>query len=189
MRTWLTAALVAAGVMWTPTMASAEIDSGDCTGSLEFMTGTSANGPFTLDADRARDDVVVVPRSDTVRWSASTPATSGTYSGSLKLALPFPFGSVQIESWSGEVQSNSNSGTEDYELPSIVPSGVAVELSATHTDEAGTCAGSQVLEVEGGPWSTATVISLVVTLVLAGAMLAVAGVIGGSSGSAAAKGV
>lgn len=191
-RRWLVGLLVPLGVVAVPEMAAAEISAGECTGSVQFVNGTQDGGPFTLDADHPLDDVVVVPRSDTVQWSGSSPATSGTYAGSVSVDLPFPLGAVEIEQWSGTIVTNTNAGTDTYDLPSVIPGGVEFVVSATHTDTAGTCAGSVRVKIEGGAFGSAlTPVALVVTLVLAGAALAIAGVFGGgasAAGGAAATG-
>ena len=189
-RWWLVPVSIPCALLMSPKFASAEIESGECTGSAQFVNGTKSDGSFTLDADQPRDEVVVVPRSDTVQWAASTPATGGDYSGSITIDLPFPLGSYEVESWSGTVEANSNSGTDSYDLPAAIPSGVEFEVSATHTDSAGTCAGSLTVRIEGGSFgSPVTSIALVVTAVLGAMLVAVAGVIGGSGGSGAAAAV
>lgn len=186
-RRLLMGVFVSAGVMAMPAVAAAEIDEGDCTGAVRFVNGV--DGPFTIDADQSRSDVVVVPRSDTVEWSGSTPATSGDYSGSVSVKLPFPFGSLEIDRWEGTIESNSNAGVDTYDLPSVIPGGVEFEVSATHSDTAGTCSGGVRMKIEGGAFgSVATPIALVATAIFAGLALAIAGVFGGAVGGGAASG-
>ena len=70
------------------------------------------------------------------------------------MELPPPFGSVEVDSWGGDSQTTSNSGTRNYELPSLVPAGVEFEAVGTHTDENGTCSGYVRLEIDGGPFDS-----------------------------------
>lgn len=186
-RRWFLAMLAPLGVLIPPGQASADIESGDCTGEVRFVTGTEADGPFSVDADRPLGDVVVVPRSDTVEWSASTPATSGEYSGSVTVDLPFPLGSYKIEEWSGTVQTSTNSGTDSYDLPGVIPGGVEFRVSATHSDEAGTCNGSLTVKIEGRSFGSAvTPIALVTTVILGALLVVIAGVFSGAAKSGVA---
>ena len=175
-----------------PSAASAEITEGNCTGKLDFIKGTKDDGPFSVDANQPVDQVVVVPRSDTVNWSGSTPAQSGDYKGSIRVELPFPFGSIEIDSWEGQIQTNTNSGTRDFDLPSFVPGGTEFVLSAEHTDSAGTCAGKVTMALEGGPFgSFITWLALIVTvalIVLFGGMVGLFSIFGGAGAAAAAGG-
>lgn len=185
-RRWLPALLTPLGVLIIPGQALAEIGSGNCTGTVQFVSGTKDTGPFSVDVDRPLGDVVVVPRSDTVEWSGSTPATSGEYSGSVTVDLPFPLGSYEIRQWSGTVQTSTNSGTETYDLPSVIPGGVEFRVSATHRDEVGTCKGSLTVRIEGGAFgSAATPIALVTTVILGALLVAIAGLFGGATKSGA----
>ena len=185
-RKWLPAMLTPLAVLLFPGQALADIGSGDCTGTVRFVTGTEDSGPFSVDADRPLTDVVVVPRSDTAEWSGSTPATSGESSGSVTVDLPFPLGSYEIQRWSGTVQTSTNSGTETYDLPRVIPGGVEFRVSATHRDDAGTCRGSLTVRIEGGAFGSAvTPIALVVTVILGAVLVVIAGVFGGAVKSGA----
>lgn len=135
-------------------------------------TGTWRDGGFTVDAATA-DGVITVPRADTVDWTGSVAAPPGPYSGSVWVELPPPFGQVEIDSWSGDSETTSNSGSHDYDLPPLVPAGVDIVVGGEHTDQNGSCTGSVTVQIDGGPFSSpVTAVSLVGTA-LSGAGMAV----------------
>jgi hypothetical protein len=143
-------------VLGSASLAGAEISG---TNGCE-ATGTWREGGFTVDAATATG-VITIPRSDTVDWEASVAAPPGPYSGSIWVELPPPFGQTEIDSWSGDSQTTSNSGTEEYDLPALVPAGVEIIVGGEHTDQNGTCTGSVTVEIDGGPFSSpVTAISL-----------------------------
>jgi hypothetical protein len=126
-------------------------------------SGTWREGGFTVDAATAVG-VITIPRSDTVDWQGSVAAPPGTYSGSVWVELPPPFGQVEVDSWSGDSQTTSNSGSHEYDLPSLVPAGVEIVVGGEHTDVNGSCSGSVTVEIDGGPFSSPlTAVSLVGT--------------------------
>lgn len=136
-------------VLGSATLAGAEISgTNGCQAS-----GTWVDGGFTVDAATATG-VITVPRSDTVEWQASVSAPPGPYSGSVWVELPPPFGEAEIDSWSGDSQTTSNSGVHEYDLPSLVPAGVDIVVSGEHTDQNGTCSGSVTVQIDGGPFSS-----------------------------------
>ena len=148
-------------VLGSATMVGAEI-SGDngCQ-----ATGSWQEAGLTVDAATV-EGVVTVPRSDTVDWQGSVAAPPGAYSGSVWVELPPPFGQVEIDAWSGDSQTTSNSGSHEYELPSAIPGGVEIVVAGEHTDENGTCAGSVTVQIEGGPFgSPLTAVSLAGTAI------------------------
>lgn len=132
--------------------AAAGIEQGTCTGSGAFTEGV--DGPFTIDASTAGDQVFIVPRSDSVFWKGSVGGPPGIYSGSISVELPPPFGSVSIDSWSGDSPATSNEGVEEYDLGSLVPAGVVFRVEGTHTDANGVCSGYVKIEVDGGPFDS-----------------------------------
>lgn len=135
-------------------VAHAELLEGECTGTVSFQAGTEAGGPFEVDAAAEKGEVYVVPLSDDVDWDASTPARSGAYSGFVEFALPFPFGGLRLDDWTGEVQKGSNSGTTSYDLPSALPRGVEFSVRAEHRDSEGLCVGTLRLKLEGAPFGS-----------------------------------
>ncbi|MGA0894937.1 MAG: hypothetical protein ACO3S5_09960 [Ilumatobacteraceae bacterium] len=153
-RAWRAAACALAVVIGgSAGPASAKTVDGECTGSIAFQKGTDAGGPFSIDVSGESGDVYVVPLADEVLWEATTPARSGSYSGFVEVALPFPFGALRIEEWTGEVQKGSNSGLSSYDLPSGIPPGVEFVLRAEHQDSEGLCVGTLRLKLEGQPFS------------------------------------
>jgi len=119
-----------------------------------FGGGTFQEGQFSIDADSVGDRVVTIPRSDTVAWQGSVTAPPGMYYGSIKVELPPPWGSVTIDSWKGDSQSASNTGTEEYDLPTLLPGGVEFKVTGEHVDQNGRCSGYVKLKVEGKPFSS-----------------------------------
>ncbi len=145
---------------------------------LESNNGCKGSGTFrddglNVDAASIGDQVVEVPRSDTVDWQGSVNAPPGVYSGSISVELPPPFGKAEIDSWSGDSENSSNSGAEEYDLPSLVPSGAEFRVVGSHTDENGSCTGYVNMKIEGGPFD-----SLTAPLSLVGTALTGAGLLG-----------
>lgn len=142
---------------------------GKAAAHLESDNGCQASGTFReggLDVDAASvgDKVVVILPKDTVDWQGSVEAPPGVYSGSISVELPPPFGKVEIDSWKGDSQTTSNTGAREYDLPSLVPSGVEFKVVGSHADENGSCTGYVNLEVKGGPFdSPLALVSLVGT--------------------------
>ncbi len=145
---------------------SAELTSDDgCTAS-----GTWTNG---LVVDATQKGTVTVPRSDAVQWKGSVRGAPGAYSGSVWIELPPPFGTVEIKSWKGNSTTTSNSGSEKYDIPSLVPGGVVFTVAGQHVDANGTCAGKVDLQLDGGAFgSPLTWVSLVGTLASGAGLLA-----------------
>ena len=104
---------------------------------LEPGSTCSASGTF-------RDAGVTVD-------AATSSGAPGPYSGSVWVKLPPPFGTVTVRSWSGDSQTTSNSGTEHYNLPSMVPAGITFTVAGEHKDNNGRCAGSVQLQFDGSP--------------------------------------
>lgn len=142
----------ALGVVLAPsagTMAAHVVSSNGCHGS-----GTFRDGTLTVDVGSVGDDVILIPRRDTVSWQGSVPSPPGIYSGSISVDLPPPFGEVEIDSWSGDSQTMATSGTREYDLPSVVPSGVELKMVVSHSDQNGSCSGYVRFEVAGGPYDS-----------------------------------
>lgn len=169
--------------------AAAEV-SGSCDGSASFLEGTEADGPFTVDARDVGDEVIVVPRSDTVEWTGSVAAPPGEYSGELRLDLPPLLPDLAIDSWSGDSESTSNSGVEEYDIPSVAPAGVTIRVVGEHTDDNGTCSGYVNVEIEGGAFdSPVTYASLALTGITGAALLAALKPLLGPIGRPAGRGI
>ncbi len=117
-------------------------------------SGTWRNAGISVDATAIGDEVVTIPRSDTVDWQGSVSGPPGDHSGSVWLELPPPFGTVEIDSWGGSGVTTSNSGSEEYKLPKLVPAGVTFTVAGEHVDANGTCTGYVNLQVEGSALSS-----------------------------------
>lgn len=132
-----------------PAVAEFDENTNGCFGSASFRTAQ-----FSVNADVV--GVVTVPRSDTVDWQGSVAAPPGEYRGNLTLELPAIaklFGASrisEIDTWEGNSQNMSNSGVEEYDLPSWLPGGVEFTVTGEHVDENGRCAGHVTMQVEGG---------------------------------------
>jgi hypothetical protein len=178
LRTGTLAAVTVATVFCFSSPAAAEIvdPAGACAGSAAWTSGA-----FTeTTAERAPGDVVEIPRADRVAWSGSVvgPAagTARQVAGRVQLRLPAPFGTVDIADWGGEATDIERSGAYAYDLPTLVPSGVRLDLLASH-DEGGQrhCTASVGLIIPGGPFdSPLTWVALAGLLVFAG-LLALVG--------------
>jgi hypothetical protein len=155
-------------VLGSATLVDAEISGGNgCQ-----ATGTWQAAGITVDAATV-DGVVTIPRSDTVDWQGSVAAPPGAYSGSVWVELPPPLGEVEIDAWSGDSQTTSNSGSHEYDLPSVVPGGVEIVVAGEHGDDNGTCTGSVAVQIEGGPFgSPLTAVSLLGTAATGAGMAA-----------------
>lgn len=156
-------------VMAGPAVADVEDDGPGCEGSATFVEGTEADGSFTVDVADLDDETIVVPRADTVEWEGSVLDAPGDYEGFVAVDLPAPFGTVEIASWSGDTDTTSNLGVEEYDLPWLVPAGVEVTVRAEHRDEQGTCRATVTVEIEGGPFDTPVAAVSLVGTALCGA--------------------
>ena len=131
---------------------------GPCEGS-----GTFQAGGFTVNATEA--GTVEVPRTDDVAWKGSIngPTGDNSYSGSIKVDLPPPFGSITIDSWSGTTDATSNSGTKHYDLPGAVPANVEFTVRGSHTQGSYTCSGHVTAKIKGSSVNAFSVGSLAAT--------------------------
>jgi len=156
------------------------VPAGKAAAHLDSTNGCKGSGTFRedglfVDAETVGDDVVTIPRSDTVDWEGSVAAPPGDYSGNIAVDLPPPFGKLEIDSWSGTSDNTGNAGSREYDLPSLVPAGVEFKVIGSHTDQNGVCNGYVRMQIDGGPFdSPLTPISLVGT---AGAGAGLAGVL------------
>lgn len=160
--------LIPIGTMGVILVASA----GKTTAHVDSTNGCNGAGRWRdsgleVDAASIGDEVVVIPRSDTVDWEGAVAAPPGVYIGAIGLDLPPPFGDIGIDSWDGESDDDtSNAGSKEYDLPSFVPAGVEFKVVGFHDDENGVCDGYVRLEIDGGPFdSPAAPISLAGTVV------------------------
>jgi hypothetical protein len=159
---WLvSAAVMGVVVVASAGRAAAHVDTTDgCKGS-----GTFRQSGLAVDAADIGDQVVTIPRSDTVDWQGSVTAPPVAYSGSISVDLPPPFGALRIDSWKGNSQSTGNAGSKKYNLPKLVPAGVEFKVEGSHTDENGFCTGYVNLKIDGGPFdSPLAPVSLVATV-------------------------
>lgn len=153
----------------TSAPAGAVIDPpGNCVGQGTFEKGTKARGSFTEQADQIpAGRVVEVPRADTVTWSGSLPklAAGGDpltvtvpkrpIRGFVAVDLPWPFGSVTVDSWGNDSDVVGNKGEHTYDLPSVVPRGVEFKVFGEHRENGSVyCSGFVLVKIEGGPFDS-----------------------------------
>jgi len=129
---------------------------GPCDGSA---TWPDEKPPLQVVASQlAEGEVVIIPLNSTVEWAGAIdipqPEESREVSGNVRVKVPFPVGSVQVGEWSSTGILTSNSGTYEYDFPSIL-SGFEVTVEAKHWEGtltqsgAPTCAGDVTLTLEG----------------------------------------
>ncbi|MDO8389615.1 MAG: hypothetical protein Q7V57_03925 [Actinomycetota bacterium] len=164
---WVTAGLLFGAVMvGSGSPAAAQLE-GECSGS-----GVWKDSDLAVDAESVGDELVTIPRKDTVDWQGSVSGPPGEYSGSIWIELPPPFGKVEIDNWGGTSDNNNNAGSEDYDLPKLVPAGVEFKVVGEHTDSNGHCEGYVRLEIEGGAFDSPIIWGALVLTALTGGPLA-----------------
>ena len=129
---------------------------GPCDGSAEWP---DEKPPILVVASElAPGEVVIIPLEGNVTWTGAIdipqPSEARDVSGNVKVKLPYPIGSVQVGNWASSGTLIANSGTYEYEFPSIL-SGFEVTVEAKHWEgnqtQSGppTCAGEVTLALEG----------------------------------------
>jgi hypothetical protein len=172
------AAVVAGAVLGFAAPAGAEVvdPAGACVGSAAWTSGA-----FTeTTAQLAPGQVVEIPRADKVAWSGTVvgPAVGAArqVAGRVELRLPAPFGTIDIADWGGEATDVERSGAYSYDLPKLVPSGVRLDLLASH-DEGGRrhCTAAVGLVIPGGPFDSPLIWVALAGLLGSAALLALVG--------------
>jgi hypothetical protein len=136
-----------------------------------------ANGVTKTSTQLAADDVIEIPRSSDVSWKGgvtSVPAgTSRVVAGRVALRLPWPLGAIAIADWDGKATDVERTGTYRYDLPALVPSGVVLDLDASH-DENGLrrCTARVGVVIPGGPFDSPLIWAALAGLLLFGALVA-----------------
>jgi hypothetical protein len=149
---------------------------GACVASATWQTGGVAKTSTALTGD----DVIEIPRADTVSWQGGVagPAAGGSrdVAGRVSLALPPPFESIDLAQWQGEATEVQRSGTYTYDLPSIVPAGVLLDLHASH-DEKGQrhCTAQVAVIIAGGAFDSPLIWAALAGLVLLAAAVVLLG--------------
>jgi hypothetical protein len=166
------AGLLAGAVLGFASPAGAEVVSpaGACVGSAAWTSGALTETTAQL----TPGEVIEIPRADRVAWSGTVvgPAagTARQVAGRVQLRLPAPFGTVDIADWGGEATEVERSGAYSYDLPTLVPAGVRLDLQASH-DEGGQrhCSAGVGLIIPGGPFDSPLIwVALVGLLVFTG---------------------
>ena len=163
---WVFAAALVGGVLVAGSSpAAAQLD-GPCSASGQWQ-----DTDLFVDAEAVGDEVVTIPRKDTVSWEGSVSAPPGVHHGAIWLELPPPFGSVQIDSWGGEGVTTSNFGDEEYDIPKFVPAGVEFRVAGEHIEENGTCTGYVNIKIKGGLTDSPVFYAAAALTIAFGAML------------------
>jgi hypothetical protein len=166
--------LVGAGVLVAAaaTPAAAEL-SGPCTATARFT-----KSGVTVDAEKTDGPVVVEPQ-DEVRYTGivnfGVDVEPRAVSGRIEIDLPFPLPDYSPGEWQGsDVVKGQRKGRYRYDLPTIAPPGVDVEVTGFHEDATASrrCEGSVTLRIAGGFFdSPAGPASLVLTILCASGLL------------------
>ena len=173
----LVAVAAGAGLLFAAPAGAEVVDpAGACVGSAAWTTGA-----FTeTTAELTPGEVVEIPRADRVAWSGTVvgPAAGPPrpVAGRVQLRLPAPFGTVDIADWGGEASDVERSGAYSYDLPKLVPSGVRLDLVASH-DEGGQrhCTAAVGLVIPGGPFDTPLTWVALAGLLVSSGLLALVG--------------
>lgn len=171
-------ALVAGCVLVSASPAAAELvdPPGSCVG-----TGAWSEGGFAVDSSSADpSEVIEIPRSDSVAWTGLVngpePGDPRPIAGSIALQLPAPLGYVTVRDWSGTGINISSSGTQSYELPSVVPAGVVFTLRGQHLENGAVfCSGTAQLRIAGGVFDSPLIWIALAGTVLLGVLLLLTG--------------
>ena len=140
------------GIVAAP--ATAEVITGPCTGSAEFL-----GAGVTVTESQPLDEVVEVPPKDTVLYvgATNTPAPDDPIPFAGDVSLELPFGqNWQVVTWAGETVEVEDVGEYTYDVPSFVPRGTGgLQLTATHDHGGVLCVAAVTLTVEGDPGGAA----------------------------------
>ena len=147
--------LMFGAIFVTAIPAGADI-SGPCDGTAEWV---NYSPPLKVVASEIPEDVVIIPLEGDVKWTGDIfieppPTDARETSGNVKVKVPFPVGTVQVGVWSSTGTSTGNSGTYEYEFPSLL-SGFKVTVTGQHWEGdlnqsgAPTCEGEVQLALEG----------------------------------------
>ena len=104
------------------------------------------------------NDVIAVPRADTVRWAGNIAGYQLGAAGprrpiSGEVQLDLPIGTATIDSWGGSSVRYANAGEHAYDLPKLLV-GVKMRLHGEHRENGVVrCSGSVYVKVAGSVWS------------------------------------
>lgn len=134
--------------------AAAEVITGPCTGSADFLTAG-----VTITESQPVDEVVEVPPEDTVLYAGATntppPDDPIPFAGNVVVDLPFGQ-EWKVVTWAGETVEVEDAGEYSYDVPSFVPRGTGgLLLTATHDHGGVLCVVEVGLTVEGDPGGAA----------------------------------
>ena len=123
---------------------------GGCTASATYERGTFDPA--------VSGGVYTIPKSGTAKYSGSVPVDGKdrTTSGKVQIALPLGLPSITVKSWSSDnTDDNSDSGSVTWDIPSLVPGNIEMNVSGYHQDEGVRCEGRIKVKLEGGGLTSA----------------------------------
>lgn len=126
----------------------------DNTVAPKLTGGCSAQATYDLGTfePSVSGGVYTVPKSGSASYTASVPVEGDdrTTSGKVEVALPLGLPSITVKSWGGDsTDGNSDSGSVSWDIPSIVPGNVELNVSGYHQDEGVRCEGRIKVKLEG----------------------------------------
>jgi len=153
--------------------AGAEVTRGTCVGTADFPSKTSDK---TLDAERPRSDVFLVPKQETVAYAGALAPDAQPFDSPVAfeggLTLQLPRTSWQVVSWGGESTQVMADGTYTYDIPSWVPAGTGeFQLTGTHRQGDIDCEVIVTVQLDGEP-GPAALIAAAGTVVFGAGVLA-----------------
>jgi hypothetical protein len=181
MRRWWRIALVV-GLIGAVELLTASPGHAALTGTCD-ATGTVVGQGRTYDAQTTNK--VTLPLEDKVEWAGSVAGGDENgegprrqIEGEVRLKMPpgVPFSTVQLGDWGPKESTRyANSGTYDYELPSIL-GGATVHLTGFHKEAgAEVCSGEVEIELEG-TWGNPALYGALAITALSAAGLVIAAV-------------
>lgn len=131
--------------------------SGPCDGSAEWPNESPELEVVASELEPG--EVVIIPLAGDVIWTGlimiePEPTSPRPVSGDVKVRLPSPLGSVQVGNWSSSGTLTGNSGSYEYDFPSIL-AGFEVTVEGQHwegtLEPSGppTCSGDVTLALAG----------------------------------------
>lgn len=169
----LTTALV---VPARPAGADVVTPPGECVASGHWQKA----GLDEASGDHDPNDVIEVPRADTVAWQGNikgyalgADGPSRAIAGAVKLDLPI--GDATIDSWGGTSVRYANEGEHKYNFPSVL-TGIKMKLHGEHRENGSVlCSGSVYVKIAGSVWSNPLAYAALGLLVISAGMLFFAG--------------
>ena len=167
-------------VGWCATASTAGADvvapAGACVGTGVWATA----GISESSTAHQPNDVIKVPRSDTVKWAGNEKGYALGSTGPKRkidgaVQLDLPIGTADIDTWGKSSVRYANEGEHSYDLPKVLV-GVKMKLSGFHKENGKVvCSGSVYVKVAGKPLDNPLAWVAIGGLVISGGLLLFAG--------------